>query len=200
MQTCVPVGVALYCLERVVTYWPRCYGWYVSCSVKSGWCATGTLPHRCPSLYDWQAHFKFLTLKTKYRKERIRLPVQVFGGLYYVVSMDWGPLHFFSLFWWSFCYPKLVPVTLCSCVNRSTFWVGPDNQLFIPDICFWSEGALGPDGWWGLLPSCSVWGLEKWHSDMAIALHSGTQVFTLVSLVRKSVFITGDITDDIVVV
>ena len=87
--------------------------------------------------------------------------------------MDWGPLHFFSLFWWSFCYPKLVPVTLCSCVNRSTFWVGPDDQLFIPDVCFWSEGALDlmDDGDFFPVVRC-----EGWRNDILTWLLHFTQV------------------------
>ena len=72
---------------------------------------------------------------------------------------DWGP--FFCTFL-IFCYPKLVPVMLCSCVNRLLFRPVTTTTFLLQDVCFWSEGALEPDEWWWPLSS---WWYEDWRND-----------------------------------
>ena len=129
-------------------------------------CATGALPHWCAVFHDLTSWSKNSSLKiTSIGKKGFST-----DSLSTIVGwMDERS----GLRTVTFLFPYLVPVTHCSCVNRSLFWQGRHDQTFAhtghpPQI----RGGSWPYEWWRPLRSCMVWRLEKWHSDMAVQLHS----------------------------
>lgn len=153
--------------------------------MKSCWCGAGSLSYRCPTLHDWQtiSTFSISDKKTKPKKERIWLPVEVFGGLYQKCQGLRTIALFCTFFTWSFCYPKLVPVSLyCSCVNGSTFWATSLHWTSSSDLReplnLTDDGDFYPD------VGARVGETRFW--TWLFTFQSGTQAFTLVSLVLRS--------------